>query len=120
MAHLDLAGDELILHLGLFERIGGFVHGDARIPLANVRSARAVDDPWGELRGERSPGINLLRRLALGTWRFPGGKDFVALRGKGRGVVVHLMGVEFQRLVVSSENADEWAAEIDRLAFRPT
>jgi hypothetical protein len=118
MARLDIAGGELILRLGPFERMAGFVHGDARIPLDNVRGACVAGDPWAELRGERSPGVALLRH-ALGTWRFPGGKDFVAIHGRGPGVVVTLTGVEFQRLVVSVENAAAQAEEIDRAAFRP-
>src|SRR5271154_7465217 len=120
MARFDIAGGELILRLGVFERIGGFVHGDARIPLKNVRAARAVDKPWAELRGVRSPGTRLPHRMALGTWRFSGGKDFVALYGKKPGVVVDLYGVEFSRLIVSTPQAAEIALEIDRAALRPS
>jgi hypothetical protein len=120
MARFDVAGGQLILRLGFFERIGGFVHGDATIPLENVRGARAVDDPWKELRGTRSPGIELRDWIALGSWRFPGGKDFVALRRRGPGVVVNLTGVEYARLVVSAhDNAAAIADEIDRRGLRP-
>ena len=75
MARFDVAGDELILHLSFFERLGGFVRGDARIPLKNVWRARAVESPWEELRGIRSPGIDWPKRIAVGTWRFSGGKE---------------------------------------------
>jgi hypothetical protein len=119
MARFDLAGDELILHLGLFERIGGFVHGDARIPLQNVRAARVVDDPWSELRGRRSPGIEHRRRIALGSWRFHGGKDFVAVYGRKPGIVVDLAGVEYARLVVSTPDPVSIAEEINRVTVRP-
>ncbi len=113
MARLDLAGGMLILHLSLLERLGGFVRGDARVPLAAVRTARASNDPWGELRGIRMPGTGLPGRIALGTRRFSGGKDFVAVYGKGPAVVVELVGVEFSRLVVSSRGAELIAAEIN-------
>ncbi len=116
MARLDVAGGELILHLSGLERLGGYVRGDAHIPLTAVRGARAVEDPWNELRGLRSPGIAWSRRMALGTWRFSGGKDFVAVHRKGPGVVVELAGVEFARLVVSTPHAKEVAAEIERNA----
>ena len=76
-----------MLRLSFAERRSGFVHGDARIPLSAVRAVRTVDDPWAELRGMRSPGITLRKSLAVGTWRFPGGKDFVALHGRSRGVL---------------------------------
>jgi hypothetical protein len=116
VARLDVAGDELILHLSGLERLGAFVRGDARIQLTAVRGARAVEDPWQELRGMRSPGTGWPRRIALGTWRFGGGKDFAAVYGKGPGVVVDLVGVDFARLVVSTKDAETVAAEIGRNA----
>jgi hypothetical protein len=116
MARLDVAGDELILHLSALERIGGFVRGDARIPLKAVRGARAVENPWAELRGVRAPGTCFPGVIALGTRRFSGGKDFAAVYGKGPGVVVDLVGVDFARLIVSTRDADAVAAEIEQSA----
>jgi hypothetical protein len=116
MAHLDLAGGLLILHLSLLERLGGFVRGDAQVPLGSVRAARATDDPWRELRGIRMPGTGLPGKIALGTRRFSGGKDFVAVYGKGPAVIVELAGVEFRRLVVSTRDAEAVAAEITTAA----
>lgn len=115
MAWLDLAGDEVTVYLSSFERMLGFVRGNARIPLRAIRHVRAVDDPWSELRGERSPGTRWARRVAIGTWRFPGGKDYVALRGRAPGLVLDLQGLEFARLVISSPDAAELAEEL-RLA----
>jgi hypothetical protein len=102
VAHLDVAGGLLILRLSLLERLAGFVRGNAEIPLSSVRGARIVESPWGELRGMRMPGTAVPRRLAVGTWRFSGGKDFVALHGGGQAVVVDLVGVEYSRLIVST------------------
>ena len=116
MARLDVEGETLILHLSFLERLGGFVAGDAQVPLRSVRSARAVGDPWGELRGIRMPGTGLPGKIALGTRRFSGGKDFVAVYGKGPGVVVDLAGVEYSRLVVSTREAEQIAAEINEAA----
>ena len=116
VARLDVAGDELILHLSGLERLGAFVHGDARVPLTAVRGARAVEDPWQELRGIRSPGTGWAGRVALGTRRFGGGKDFAAVYGKGPGVVVDLVGVDFARLIVSTRDAEAIAAEIEKNA----
>ena len=113
MAHLDVAGGMLILHVSLLERIGGFVRGDAHVPLASVRSARVTGDPWGELRGIRMPGTGFPGKIALGTRRFSGGKDFVAVYGKGPAVIVELTGVEFSRLVVSTRGAELVAEEIN-------
>jgi hypothetical protein len=120
MARLDVAGDELILHVGFFERLGGFVRGDAHIPLTAVRRAWAVDNPWEELRGIRSPGTGWPRGVALGTWRFSGGKDFVAVYGRRKpGVVVDLVGVDFARLIVTTPEPEAVAEEISRAARSP-
>jgi hypothetical protein len=116
VARLDLAGEMLILRLSLLERLGGFVRGDAHIPLPSVRFAHASDHPWAELRGIRWPGTGLPGMIALGTRRFRGGKDFVAVYGKGPAVIVELTGVEFSRLVVSTRHAEAVAAEIDEAA----
>ena len=116
MARLDIAGAELVLRLSALERLGAFVAGDARVPLVAVRSARAVPDPWAELRGIRAPGTGLSKVIALGTRRFPGGKDFAAVYGRGPAVVVDLAGVEFARLIVSTEDAEGIASEIESAA----
>jgi hypothetical protein len=114
VARLDIAGDELVLHLSGLERLGAFVRGDARIPLTAVRGAHVAEDPWQELRGLRSPGTGWPKRIALGTWRFSGGKDFAAVYRKGPAVIVDLVGVDFARLIVSTPDAEAVAAEIDR------
>ena len=119
MARFDVAGDELILHVSFFERLGGFVRGDARIPLTAVRRARAVADPWAELRGIRSPGTGWPKRIALGTWRFSGGKDFVAVYRRRPAVVVDLVGVDFARLIVTTPAAEAVAKEINGAARSP-
>lgn len=116
MARIYVTPDELIVALGLFERMGGFVHGNARIPMRNVHRARSVNDPWAELRGSRWPGTRLRHSVAIGTWRFHGGKDFVAVYRSKPGVVVDLIGVEYSRLVVSVIDADALADGINRAA----
>jgi hypothetical protein len=117
MARIDIYEGTLVLRLSFIERRAGFVRGDAQIPLHSVRAVRTVDHPWAELRGIRSPGITLGKSLAVGSWRFPGGKDFVALHGRARGVVVDLTGLGFARILYSSEDAEADAEWIE--ASRP-
>jgi hypothetical protein len=116
VAQFDIAGGLLILRLTLFEQMGGFVRGNAEMPLTAVRAARATDSPWEELRGTRMPGTGRARRRAVGSWRFPGGKDFVVLHGRGPAVIVELAGLEYSRLLVSNEDAEEIAAQIETAA----
>jgi hypothetical protein len=115
VARLVVGGDDLRLMLSWPARVGAFVHGNGSIPLTAIRSVRATDDPWSELRGIRSPGVGLGRMIALGTRRHSWGKDFVAVYGKGPAVVVELTGQDFARLVISTPEAERVAEEI-RLA----
>ena len=116
MARLDVAGDELILHLSLLERLGGFVHGDARIPLTNVWRARAVESPWEELRGVRSPGHRLVEASRARHLALLGRQGLRRRPPEGAGRRRRARRVEFARLVVSTPDAEAVAAEIERNA----
>jgi hypothetical protein len=112
VARLVVGGDDLRILLSWPARVGAFVGGTGSVPLTAIRSVRAVDDPWPELRGIRSPGVALGRMIALGTRRHSFGKDFVAVYGKGPAVVVELTGQDFARLVISTPDAERVAEEI--------
>jgi hypothetical protein len=112
MAILTTDGGDLVLRLSPLERLGAF-HGDIRVPLGAVERVDVSADPWRQLRGLRAPGTGVPGWIALGTWRWRGGRDFVALHRRGRpGVVVHLRDGPFQRLIVSADDAEAVAAGI--------
>jgi hypothetical protein len=113
VARLDVDGDELVLDLSGLEKAEGF-HGSIRVPVSAVRDLRYVEDPWSELRGMRAPGTGLPGVVAVGTRRGSGYKDFAAIHGKGPGILVELEGAEFERLVVSADDASEAAALLRR------
>jgi hypothetical protein len=58
------------------------------IPRDSIRSVAITADPWIWIRGVRAPGSNVPLTLAVGTWKFHGGKDFLVLKGKQRSAVV--------------------------------
>jgi len=111
VAKLQVEGDELVVTMHTSEELGA-LHGSIRVPLAAVRSVRAVDDPWTELRGIRAPGTGIPGVIALGTLRGSFGKDFAAVYHHRPGVVVELQGAEYSRLVVTADDAVEVAARI--------
>jgi hypothetical protein len=111
MAELRVEGTDLVLHMGALEKAEGF-HGDIRVSLRAVTSVRAVDDAWPELRGLRAPGTGLPHVIAVGTRRGGFGKDFAAVHGTGPAVVVELEQCEFDRLVVTSDDAARTAEAI--------
>lgn len=104
MAKLVLEGDDLVVRLSPLEKLGA-LRGDVRVPLATVRTVRASDDPWSELRGIRAPGTGLPGVISLCTRRGPGIRDFAAVYQKGPAVVVEMEGADFNRLVVSCADA---------------
>ncbi|MDX6705248.1 MAG: hypothetical protein QOI48_1094 [Solirubrobacteraceae bacterium] len=109
MATLTPDDDSLLLRLSTLEKLGA-LHGDVRVALSAVQAIDAVQNPFRELRGIRAPGTGLPGQIALGTWRYRGGKDFVAIyRGKP-GLIVRLRGAPFQRLLVSADEPDAVAA----------
>jgi hypothetical protein len=101
VASLEIDGEELVLRLGLWERLGGLQRSDLRVPTAQIREARAVENAYGEVRGLRVPGTGVPGVLLLGTWRKRGRKDFVAVRGKGPGCVIELTDAPFDHWIVS-------------------
>jgi hypothetical protein len=104
VAELQIDGAELVLHLRAMEKAEG-AHGDIRVPLSAVTAVRSVDDPWTELRGIRAPGTGLPNVIAVGTRRGKFGKDFAAVHGKGPAVVVELEGFDYQRFIVTLNDA---------------
>ena len=56
------------------------------------------------------------KAIALGTWRHPLGRDFVALHGRGQAVVVELAGMRWLRLVITSPDAEGDADDIREAA----
>jgi hypothetical protein len=113
VADLSVEGDELVLHMGALEKAEA-AHRDIRVPLAAVTAVHAVHDPWPELRGIRAPGTGIPSVIAVGIRRGSFGKDFAAVHGKGPAVVVELEGAEYQRLIVTADDAATRAAAITR------
>src|SRR3954471_21668978 len=104
MATLRREGDELVVLLNDLEKIGG-LGGGPRVPLSAIRDVRVTDNPFRELRGLRAPGTGIPGVIALGTWRYRGGKDFAALYRGGPAVVVELEGAPLRRLLVPAHDA---------------
>ena len=111
MATLTIADDELVVRLSRWEKAGA-LHGDVRVPLRSVQDVSVSAQPFGDLRGMRAPGTGWPARIALGTWRHWGGKDFAALYRGTPAVIVRLRDAEFGRLLVSADDAEAVAAGV--------
>jgi hypothetical protein len=113
VASLVVEGDRIVVRLSTAERILALAGSDPEAPLSAVRSACVVRPAKRAIRGFRAPGTGIPSVLALGHWRGQG-HDFVAVYGDHAGVVVELEGQPYARFVVSVDDPDELAAEIEK------
>ena len=105
MATLIVHTDYLEIKLSRGEKIASLHRSDLEIPLDKIRSAALTDDPWVWVRGLRSPGLGVPGNVAVGTWRFHDGKDFLLVRGKKPAVVIDIDDFEYARVIISTSHA---------------
>jgi hypothetical protein len=100
MAKLVKSGNELILELSIWEKLGA-LHDSPRVAAGSVEKIEFIDQLWGSstLRGVRAPGTALPYLVLLGTLRGRGYRDFVAMSGRGEGVVLTLKSGPFARWI---------------------
>ena len=100
MAKLVQVGDQLILELSIWEKLAA-LHSSPQIPLVSVEKVEFFDELWGSetLRGVRAPGTAIPYVILYATSRGRGYRDFVAMRGRGEGVVLTLKGGPFARWI---------------------
>lgn len=113
MAELVVEGSELVVRMSGLERFAA-MRGDVRVPLSAVRSVALVSDPWGALRGIRSPGTGWPGVIAYGTRRLTGERpDFTAVLRRRPTVLVELESPsQFGQLLVSVTDGDATVAAV--------
>jgi hypothetical protein len=113
MAKIVRVGDEIVLQLSFWEKLGA-LHSSPRVPINSIEKIEFIDQLWGSstLRGVRSPGTALPYVVLLGTLRGRNYRDFVAMKGRGEGVVLTLKSGPFERWIFSLKQPKE---EIFRL-----
>lgn len=87
MARVEVHEDRLVIRLSASERVTALRGAEIVLSREAISSAVITEDPWVWIRGFRSPGTHLPRRLAMGTWRSSAGRDLVLVRS-GRSAVV--------------------------------
>jgi hypothetical protein len=88
MADLHVHRDRLEVRLSRAEKVLALRKTDLVIPRSAIRSVAITQDPWIWIRGVRVPGAAIPLTLAIGTWKYHGGKDFLIVKGKSRPAVV--------------------------------
>jgi hypothetical protein len=57
VASLEVDGTDLVVRLSDLEKLAAF-RSQVRVPVTSVRSVALEPNPWGALRGFRSPGTD--------------------------------------------------------------
>ena len=112
MASLRVHPDRLEIHLTRAEKTLAFRREDLVIARDTIRSVTITDDPWTWVRGIRAPGALVPLVLAIGVWKFHGGKDFLAIKRRRQAVVIDLIGDEFTRVILSTNHAPDLIASL--------
>ncbi|TFD32306.1 hypothetical protein [Cryobacterium cryoconiti] len=112
MASLRVHPDRLEIHLTKAEKALALRRDDLVVPRDHIRSVAITDDPWIWIRGIRSPGVGLPHVVAVGTWKFHGGKDFLAIKRKRQAVVIDLIDDEFSRVILTTNHAPDLIASL--------
>lgn len=112
MASLRVHPDRLEIHLTPAERTLALRRDDVVVQRENIRSVAITDDPWIWIRGIRQHAVEVPLVLAVGTWKFHGGKDFLAIKAKRQAVVIDLVDEEFARVVLSTSRAVDLIASL--------
>ncbi|MCX7522631.1 hypothetical protein OSC27_10125 [Microbacterium sp. STN6] len=114
MADLHVYPDRLEIRLTAAEKVLAMRRAPLVVPRHEIKSVAITADPWIWIRGIRAPGAFVPLTLAVGTWKFHGGKDFLLIKGKQRSAVVIDLeqdetegsdGGEFARIIVSTSHA---------------
>jgi hypothetical protein len=113
MATLEVSGEQVEVVLGWLERLGALRGGGVSVALADVVDVQTWEAPFRKLHGLRAPGTGVPGLIALGTWRYRGGKDFVAVYRRQAAVIVDVRpGRGFRRLIVGVGDPEGKAAEL--------
>lgn len=112
MARLLLHSDRLEVVLSTAEKTLALRRENIIVPRSSIRSATLTDDPWIWVRGIRAPGTAIPLTLAVGQWKFHGGKDFLVLKGTKPSVVIDIADEEFARVIITTKHGMELVSKL--------
>lgn len=113
MASLRVHSDRLEINLTPAEKALALRRDDVIVQRENIRSVTITDDPWIWIRGVPAPGTSVSPLVAVGSWKFHGGKDFLAIKRKRQAVVIDLVDDNFSRVVLTTKHAPDLIASLN-------
>lgn len=103
MAKVIEEGNNLILKLSMWEKIGG-LHRDLLVSKDLLIKKTVFQNPWSKevLKGIRAPGTGIPFVILLGTMRYRKGKDFTAIYKRRPVTVYEFKDYSFKRWIVTN------------------
>jgi len=113
MVSLLLDSTRLDVHLNATEHALSFRKRNISIPRSQIARVQLTDDAWTWLRGVPEPATVIPSTVAIGAWKYVGGKDFALIRRRRPSIVFELDGHdEFQRVIVTTRYGLDLAREL--------
>lgn len=111
---LTLNSDALVLELSGFERLWSFhLSKSIFVPLAHIQQV-STEEPQSDWLDLRAPGTALPGVIKAGTYYTRNGREFWYVTRKSSYLILSLRDEYYKRIVLSSENAEVWAEQINR------
>ena len=114
MAHILVDLNDAVVHLSRLESIAAW-RQEVRIPISCLRMVHVEEMPMPGLSLVRLPGLAWPRTFVIGSCRWRGKREFVAVRAGRPAVVLEAEGTAWDRVVVSDPEAFAIAAELASL-----
>ena len=108
MAHVVITGEKVRLNLSTLEILGAF-HRSPEKELSEIESIEIEESPWVRevLKGYRAPGTGIPFVVMLGTMRYTGGRDFVAIYRRKPAAIINFRSGEFKRWIFEIKDMTE-------------
>ena len=113
MARVQVAGDQLTVHIEGLDRLWTF-KSRLEIPLAHVTGVEADPEVVRGWKGRRGPGAQVPGVIVAGTFRHEGDRVFWDVHDPTKAVVIHLADECYARLVIGVDDPAATVAAIRR------
>lgn len=111
VANIVINDDSVTLQLSLGERAEA-LHGDLTLPRSAIIAVRVVSSGMDEVHGFKLVGSGIPGVTMVGSFKGGEGSTFALCHGNGPGIVLDLTGQHYDRIVLTIDNPEQFAAEL--------
>jgi hypothetical protein len=112
VANLVINADTLTVQMSLTEKAEA-LHGDLTVPRTAITAVQVVSSGIDAVHGFKLLGSGIPGVLRVGTFKGADeGSTFAVCHGNGPAIVIDLTGEHFDRIVLTLDNPEQVAAEL--------